>query len=79
MGMVGYYRSFCINFSVVASPLTDLLSPKVPFEWTETCQQSFEKIKALLTNFPVLSAPDFSSQFLLAVDASDTVAGAVLI
>jgi len=79
LGMVGYYRSFCKNFSVVASPLTDLLSPKVAFKWTETCQLSFEKIKALLVSSPVLSAPDFSTPFFLAVDASDTGAGAVLL
>ncbi len=79
LGMVGYYRNFCINFSVVASPLTDLLSPKVPFKWTESCQMSFEQIKALLINSPILFAPDFSSPFLLAVDASDTGAGAVLL
>lgn len=28
LGMAGYYRSFCKNFSAVAAPLTDLLSPK---------------------------------------------------
>ncbi len=40
---------------------------------------SFEKIRALLINSPVLSAPDFSSQFLHAADASDTGPGAVLL
>ncbi|TKS65155.1 Retrovirus-related Pol polyprotein from transposon 17.6 [Collichthys lucidus] len=29
LGMAGYYRSFCKNFSAVAAPLTDLLSPKL--------------------------------------------------
>lgn len=33
LGMVGYYRSFCSNFSTVVSPLTDLLKAKVKFEW----------------------------------------------
>ncbi len=79
LGMVGYYRNFCVNFSAVASPLTDLLSPKVPFKWTESCQMSFEQFKALLINSPILFAPDFSSPFLLAVDASDTGVGAVLL
>lgn len=31
LGMVGYYRSFCQNFSSIVSPLIDLLIPKVPF------------------------------------------------
>lgn len=31
LGMVGYYRCFCGDFSVVVSPLTKLCSPAVPF------------------------------------------------
>lgn len=79
LGMVGYYRNFCKKNSVVALPLTDLLSPKVPFKWIELCQASFEKIKVLMISSPVLSAPDFSYMFLLAVDTSDTGMGAVLL
>lgn len=37
LGMAGYYRGFCRNFSSVAAPLTDLLSPSVPFVWSEKC------------------------------------------
>lgn len=32
LGMVGYYGSFCPNFSSVVAPLTDLLKTKVKFE-----------------------------------------------
>ena len=78
LGMVGYYRSFCKNFSAVASPLTDLLSPKVVFKWTPRSQGAFESVKALLTTAPVLSAPNFNLPFSIAVDASDLGAGAVL-
>ncbi|XP_035235565.1 uncharacterized protein LOC118206694 [Anguilla anguilla] len=65
LGMVGYYRSFCKNFSAVVSPLTDLLSPKTYFTWTDKCQRSFENVKALLVSTPVLSAPDFIRPFKL--------------
>ena len=77
--MVGYYRGFCKNFSVVAAPLTDLLSPKVNFVWSPACQDAFEETKRLLLNAPVLAAPDFSCAFKLAVDASDTGVGGVLL
>lgn len=79
LGMAGYYRSFCRNFSDVVSPLTTLLSPKVPFVWTPECQQAFEGAKSLLATTPVLAAPDFTKPFKLAIDASDTGAGAVLL
>ena len=79
LGMAGYYRSFCKNFSAVAAPLTDLLSPKVRYKWSPSCQHSFDSVKALLTNAPVLAAPAFERPFKLAVDASDAGAGAVLL
>ncbi|KAL2103146.1 hypothetical protein ACEWY4_000014 [Coilia grayii] len=79
LGMVGYYRSFCKNFAAIAAPLTDLLSSKVSFAWTQRSQVAFESVKALLTTAPVLAAPNFSLPFSLAVDASDLGAGAVLL
>ena len=79
LGMAGYYRGFCKNFSAVAAPLTDLISPKVRFVWSEGCQYAFEQIKDLLSNAPVLAAPNFEQPFKLAIDACDVGAGAVLL
>lgn len=59
--------------------MTNLLSPKVPFVWTELCQDAFDNLKALLSSSPILVAPDFSRPFKLAVDASDFGVGAVLL
>ncbi len=47
LGMAGYYRNFCKNFSTVVNPLTSLLSPLYPFEWNDTCQHAFDNVKAL--------------------------------
>ncbi len=52
LGMTGCYRAFCPNFASVVSPLTDLLSPKSDFVWTNICQQAFDNAKALLVNAP---------------------------
>ena len=79
LGMAGYYRKFCKNFSEVTAPLTELLKKNVKYHWSETCQKSFDKVKNLLCLEPVLTAPDFSKPFRLAVDASDVGAGAVLL
>ena len=48
LGMAGYYRNFCLNFSEIAAPLTNLLSKKVKFVWTDDCQLAFDKVKLLL-------------------------------
>ncbi|XP_072036952.1 uncharacterized protein [Amphiura filiformis] len=78
LGMAGYYRKFCANFSEIAHPLTNLLRKDEKFIWTDQCQSAFSKIKAILINAPILSAPDFLKQFKLTVDASDIGCGAVL-
>ena len=79
LGMAGYYRRFCPNFAAVAEPLTQLLSKRVKFIWSDRCDKAFEELKAMLQSAPVLAAPDFKSSFKLAVDASDVAAGAVLL
>ena len=76
--MAGYYRKFCDNFSVIAEPLTNLLSKRTKFIWTNDCQKAFDILKVILKNEPVLLAPNFAKEFKLAVDASDTGAGSVL-
>ena len=75
--MAGYYRKFCPNFSTISEPLTQLLKKTRKFVWSDDCEKSFVKLKAILKSSPVLQAPDFHSQ--LAVDASDAAAGAVLL
>lgn len=80
LGMAGYYRSFCKNFSDVVLPLTNLLRNSVSFVWSSSCKAAFEAVK-MLCSAPVLSAPSFAKPFKLKVDASGsgTGAGAVLI
>ncbi|KAK3097490.1 hypothetical protein FSP39_010118 [Pinctada imbricata] len=78
LGIAGFYRKFCPNFSSVVGPLTNLLQKRVNFAWTNDCDESFKKIKCVLMNSPVLSAPNFDKQFKLTVDASDVGIGAAL-
>ena len=68
-----------MNYSTVAAPLTDLLKKDRSFSWTQICQESFDHLKRLLMNSPVLTAPDFNRPFMLAVDACDRGIGAVLL
>ena len=48
LGMAGYYRKFCENFSVIAEPLTNLLSKRTKFIWTNDCQKALYILKAIL-------------------------------
>ena len=79
LGMAGYYRNFCLNFSDIAAPLTNLLSKKVKFVWTDDCQLAFDKVKLLFQKSPVLKSPDYEKPFKLIIDSSDVGTGSVLV
>lgn len=79
LGLVGYYRGFCRNFSTVVAPLTDLLKANVKYIWSPLCQKAFESVKTVLCNAPVLAAPCMDKAFKLQVDASHVGADGVLL
>lgn len=59
LGVAGYYRAFNKNVSDIVAPLTSLVSPKVPFQWSEEYQSTFKAGKALLCRTSVLASPNF--------------------
>ena len=56
LDLAGYYRRFVRGFSVIASPLTKLLRKGIKFE-SDKCQTSFEQLKRMLVEAPVLTQP----------------------
>lgn len=78
LGMAGYYRKFCKNFSIITCPLTNLLRKKNQFKWTQECDQAFNDIKDILTKAPVLVSPDYTKPFRITVDSCNTGMGAVI-
>ncbi|KAG8493037.1 hypothetical protein CXB51_010357 [Gossypium anomalum] len=78
LGLAGYYRRFVNGFSIIAAPITRLLRKDVKFEWTEECQQSFEELKKLLIEAPVLVQPESGKEFVVYSDASLNGLGCVL-
>ena len=77
-GLCNYYRKFIPSFAETCSPLYELLQDNVVFDWTERHQISFEKIRQLLIEAPVLHYPDYKLPFVIQTDASDDGLGAVL-
>ncbi|KAJ4717165.1 Retrovirus-related Pol polyprotein [Melia azedarach] len=78
LGHAGFYRRFIKNFSVISKPLCNLLSKDTLFEWTESCQEAFVKLKSMLTSAPIMQPPDWTLPFEIMCDASDYAVGAVL-
>ncbi|KAE8716293.1 Detected protein of unknown function [Hibiscus syriacus] len=79
LGLVGYYRRFVKNFSMIVLPLTKLMRKNVPFVWTSECQESFEALKRILIETPVLVQPESGKHFFVYSDASHNGLGCVLI
>ena len=58
--------------------MTRLLQKNVKYEWSEKCQRSFDKLKAFLTEAPVLTQPTCSREYVIFSDASLNGLGCVL-
>jgi len=78
IGMTSLYARFIPEYSKRAAPLHALKRKGVKFDWTEEDQVAFDSLKQAMTEAPVLQAPDFGKEFILATDASDFSISAVL-
>ena len=76
--LVGYYTRFIKGFSMIATPMSRLLQKNVKFEWSEKCQINFDKLKALLTEAPVLGQLTYGKKYVIFSDASLNGLGCVL-
>jgi len=77
-GMISYYHRFIPNCSRIVFPLHKLFKKNVKFEWKPEQEHAFQHLKAKLTSQPILQYPEFSKEFTLTTDASNTGLGAVL-
>ncbi|KAK1681366.1 hypothetical protein QYE76_042214 [Lolium multiflorum] len=58
--------------------MTQLLKKDKKFEWTNKCEESFQKLKTKLTTAPILIMPDITKPFDVYCDASKIGLGCVL-
>ncbi|WMV24152.1 hypothetical protein MTR67_017537 [Solanum verrucosum] len=69
VGLASYYQWFVKNITSVATHLTRLTKKEVPFEWTEKCEERFQKLKTLLTTTPILVLSVEGKDFIVYCDA----------
>ena len=77
---VNYLRRFIINLSGKVDAFTQILRLKddTEFTWGAKQQEAFDRIKACLSNPPVLRKPSHGLPFRLYIAAEEKVIGAVL-
>ncbi|KAL4020675.1 hypothetical protein IC575_019456 [Cucumis melo] len=78
LGFVNYYWRFIKGYSGIAAPLTNLLKKNQTWDWTEECQQAFDRLKHAVSEEPVMVLADHTKPFEVHTDASDFAIGGVL-
>ena len=79
LGFCNFYHQFIRGFAHLARPLNLLTRKNTAWQWGQQEQAAFEALKECITSEPILAQPDLTAQFLLEVDASGYVVGAVLL
>ena len=79
VAMGSYYRRYVRNFASMVRPMVELTRKGKKFLWTVACQTAFESMKKALLSADIMGYPlNDSGEFILDVDASDVVIGAIL-
>jgi hypothetical protein len=78
LGMIAYHQKFIQNLSAVTEPLRAMLKSKV-FNWNVEMQKTFDKLKFLVSNRPILRYFDVNKEVVIQTDASRKGLGGVLL
>jgi hypothetical protein len=70
IGMVNYYCDMWPLRSHLLALLSSMTSAKAKWKWTPECQDSFEKMKAIMAKETLVTFPDFTKEFEIHTDAS---------
>lgn len=84
LGLCKYCRVFIPNFAEESAPLRKFIAKAYKFVWTDTEQRSFDRLKLLLTNAPLLVPIDYElakakeHRIIVTMDAGPEAWGAVV-
>ena len=78
LGAINYYSKFVPDMKNLRPPLDALTSPRKTWNWTEECQQSFDKFKEVLGSDLLLTHYDPNLPIVIAADASSKGVGVTI-
>ena len=78
MGMANYLARFMPHLTDTTQPLHNLIKNDVPYVWSKT-QKTFDAVKVILTDAPVLAFYNSDKELVLENDASKYGLGSVLL
>ena len=79
LGIVNYLGRFLSHLTTAAQPLHNLIKHNVKWTWSEAQENSFNEVKKLVTNAPVLAFYDPQKPLILENDAADHGIGSALL
>jgi len=77
LGFMNFYRRFVKDIAWIVIPLNKLTG-KMAWEWTQEQQDTFDELKRIITEEPILVLPNKEGQFMIKCDDSDFATGAIL-
>ena len=78
LGFENFYRKFTRHYADIVWPLNNLMKKDLVWNWTDTCQEAFEKLKEEFQKAPVLLMPDLTKPFVIESDTSKFATRAVI-
>ena len=79
LGMVNFLANHIPNMSVITEPLRQLVKADTHFQWADEHHKAIDKLKAVLTNAPILQYFDPTVRSTIQADASQHGLGACLL
>ena len=79
LGTINYLDKFIEHKADLQGPISQLTQKSAEFTWEAPQQEAFDKLKAVITEAPVLAYFDNDKPTVLNVDASGTGLGAVIL
>ena len=77
-GNYGLLPKFIEGFLKIVNPITSLQKKGKIFVWDLKCEESFNKLKELLTTTPILKITDPNKDFVVCTDTCNEGLGGVL-
>jgi hypothetical protein len=79
LGKINFLRRFIPNFAEIVKLITDMLKKDSEVKWTSEAKASFQRIKKVISEAPVLASPDYTKEFLIFSFASEHTIAVVLL
>ena len=78
LGFANFYCRFIYSYSEITVPLMQLTQKDVPWDFSDDCRKSFEKLKKAFITALVLTHWITDTPIMVETDASDYALAAVL-